>query len=195
MSKKTENTSNNPHWSWVMGGNPAAIERQEAEGQKELVESLQLPKRCNSPRGVNAAEQYAKMGIKVFTGSKGDDLFMGVKLPKGWVKKATDHSMWCELIDDKGRKRAAIFYKAAFYDRDAFINFETRYQFATRYSDEKDEKGCKKSYYVVMDGDKELYVAGTCDGKNYNELTVFCEQFLNENHPDWRDINAYWNNE
>jgi hypothetical protein len=190
MSKKTENTHNNPHWDWVMGGNPTAIERQEAEGQKELVESLQLPKRCNSPRGINAVEQYAKMGIKVFTGSKGDDLFMGVKLPKGWTKKATDHSMWCELIDDKGRKRAAIFYKAAFYDRDAFINFETRYQYTTKFLDEKDEKGYKKFYYVVTDGTKELYVTDICNENNYNELA---ENFLNENYPDWRDINAYWN--
>ncbi len=195
MSKKTENTKNNPHWGWVMGGNPSAIERQEAEGQKELVESQQLPRKCNSPRGINAAEQYHKMGIKVFTGSKGDDLFLGVKLPDGWKKKATDHSMWNELIDDKGRKRASFFYKAAFYDRDAFVNFESRYGYNCRILDEKDENGRNKSCYVVLDGDKELFVAGVYDGKNYEELTTACVRFLDENRPDWRDVNAYWDQE
>jgi hypothetical protein len=189
---KTKNTENFPDWSWVMGGNPAAIERQEAEGQKELIDSLQLPKRCNSPIGINAAEQYSKMGIKVFTGSKGDDLFMGVKLPKGWEKRATDHSMWNNLVDDKGRTRATFFYKAAFYDRDAFINFQTRYQSTCKYLTEKDEKGRNKSYYVVTDGDIELYVAGFYDGKNHEELTKMCEEYLNTNYPDWKNINAYW---
>ena len=43
-------------------------------------------------------------------------------MPNGWKKQATDHSMWSELIDDKGKVRATIFYKAAFYDQRAFLN-------------------------------------------------------------------------
>lgn len=99
------------------------IENQESEGQKELIESLQLPKKCNSPSKGNAFELYHKMGIKTFTTSKGDNLFIGVKLPKGWKKTGTDHSMWSNLIDDKGVIRAHIFYKASSYDRESFINF------------------------------------------------------------------------
>ncbi len=128
-NKKVKNTEKEPKSEWLLGLNPGAIEEQEAKGQQELVESLQLPKTCNSPRGLNASEIYHKLGIKTFTGSKGDDLFMGVKLPSGWKKEETDHSMWSNLIDEQGRKRASIFYKASFYDRDAFINFNCRITF------------------------------------------------------------------
>src|SRR6185436_8068032 len=42
-------------------------------------------------------------------------------------KIATDHSMYTDLVDDKGRVRASIFYKAAFYDRKADISFKRRF--------------------------------------------------------------------
>jgi predicted secreted protein len=29
--------------------------------------------------------------------------------------------MWSYIVDDEGTQRVAIFYKAAFYDRDAFM--------------------------------------------------------------------------
>jgi hypothetical protein len=28
--------------------------------------------------------------------------------------------MWSSIVDDKGKEMVSIFYKAAFYDRDAF---------------------------------------------------------------------------
>lgn len=121
---KINNTANDPKTEWLFGGNPNAIEQQEAQGQKDLSDSTQLPRIVNYPRGANPVELYSKMGITVLTTSKGDDLFMGVKLPAGWKVQPTDHSMWSDLIDNEGKKRASIFYKAAFYDRDAFINFE-----------------------------------------------------------------------
>ena len=70
------------------------------------------------------------MGI-VF-GKEVDDLFVEVTLPAGWKKEATDHSMWSKLVDDKGRERASIFYKAAFYDRDAHINITQRFHCMTQ---------------------------------------------------------------
>jgi len=64
-----------------------------------------------------------------------------VELPIGWKKRSTGHSMWNDLVDDKGRVRATFFYKAAFYDRDAFINFERRYDFRTVTSLPTDQRG------------------------------------------------------
>ena len=66
----------------------------------------------------------ARCNIQVVGPSKGDDLFTDVKLPQGWRIQPTNHSMWSDLLDEAGVKRAAIFYKAAFYDRSAFIRFE-----------------------------------------------------------------------
>lgn len=187
--KKTANTENDPRPEWLMGGNPNAIEAQEAEGQKKLVASLQLPRKCNSPRGINATEQYHKMGIQVFTSSKGDDLFMGVKLPNGWKKEATDHSMWNNLLDDKGRVRANFFYKAAFYDRDAFVNFECAIIVTYRSKEPNEYGSCvmnKNTNEVIFDG-------GNADISNSGDSREKCLEFLKTNYPDYENINAYWN--
>ena len=34
--------------------------------------------------------------------------------------------MWSDLLDDKGVKRGSIFYKAAFYDRSAFLRLKEK---------------------------------------------------------------------
>lgn len=118
MSKKVTNTTTDPRPEWLFGGNPRAIEAQEAAGQRELAESTQLPTKI-------PPDQKAKlesMGVKFLGPTEGDRLFQNVELPKGWQKKPTGHSMWTDLVDDKGNKVAAIFYKAAFYDRDAFMH-------------------------------------------------------------------------
>jgi len=114
MSKIT-NTSKNPNPEWVLGGNPRAIERQEAAGQRELESSDVLPTECSED------DRKALEAAGVVFGSKvaGDDIFTHVTLPAGWKKQRTDHSMYTDLIDSDGKKRASIFYKAAFYDRNA----------------------------------------------------------------------------
>lgn len=123
MSKKVTNTEQNPKPEWLGGGNPRAIEAQELIGQSELEGSLQLPINCNHPsETLNTVEQYHKMGIKTFTRTKNDDIFVGVKLPTGWKKQSTEHPMWTDLLDDKGRIRANIFYKGSFHDRSSHID-------------------------------------------------------------------------
>lgn len=94
---------------------PGGIEAQEAQGQRDLVAQQLIP-----IQGANEAAN--KLGIVL--GKEADDLFFYAELPKGWEIRATDHSMWSDLIDADGKKRAAIFYKAAFYDRKAFIRIE-----------------------------------------------------------------------
>lgn len=95
---------------------PDGIEAQEAQGQQDFVKSEVLPRRCN----FCTRNQLEALGI-VF-GKEVDDLFIEAVLPAGWKKVPTEHSMWSELLDAQGKKRASIFYKAAFYDRDAFIS-------------------------------------------------------------------------
>lgn len=119
---KVTNTSENPKLDWLMGGNPNAIYAQEARGQQELINSSQLPTKGD----IDVKQQYEKMGIKVVGETAGDTLFLDVALPNGWKLESTDHSMHSNLIDEKGRKRAGIFYKAAFYDRSASISFNNR---------------------------------------------------------------------
>lgn len=190
---KTTNTSKEQHIDWLFGMNPRSIENQESQGQKELVDSDQLPAKLNSYAKESPIEQYKKMGIEVIGQSEGDNLFLNVKLPNGWKKEPTDHSMWNKLVDDNGRTRAMFFYKAAFYDRDSFINFETRYKIESVFPD-NDSCG-----YVVKDGDDILFDAGIVDKKNNEDyyekqgkLRNDCINWLNTNFPNWQDIDAYW---
>lgn len=121
--EKVTDTTKKPRPDWSMGGNPDAIETQESEGQKEITApskehgAIQLPLRVNG--GNKSYEDY---GIKFV--KKVDDLFGLYRVPSGWKTKSTDHPMWNELVNNKGLVVASFFYKAAFYDRDAFINFE-----------------------------------------------------------------------
>lgn len=121
------------------------IEQQEANGQRQLVNSAVLPKN---------AEWATLQRWGVIKGDSADDLFVHCQLPEGWQKRATDHSMWSELIDAEGLKRASIFYKAAFYDRDAFVDvIEQRYRAVNRHHDGA------RGYGIVVDQATEQTVA------------------------------------
>jgi hypothetical protein len=117
------NETQRPMPNWLMGGNPRAIEDQELQGQRHLCSNrdiMQLPVEAN---GIgDAHSEYKKMGIEVIKNSAGDNLFYDVKIPKGWTLEASDHAMWSYLKDETGKERAQVFYKAAFYDRKAFVN-------------------------------------------------------------------------
>ena len=47
---------------------------------------------------------------------------MPATLPPGWSRQGSDHAMWAHLLDEHGRQRVGIFYKAAFYDRSAHMH-------------------------------------------------------------------------
>jgi len=193
------NTAKNPRIDWLFGGNPNAIEAQEAQGQKELVNSSQLPIKNNTWRSddKDAKSQYEKMGIKVIDKSNGDEIFYDVIMPDGWEKEATDHSMWNRLVDNKGRVRANFFYKAAFYDRSSHINFTTRYQLKDEYFE--GEKNPENSWdvarkYHAIDSATGAILFSTykhfSDGQD--SAAKEAKDFLTENYPQWEDVNAYW---
>jgi hypothetical protein len=102
----------------VTGDSGKAIENSEVRGQQSLVHSDTLPV------DINAEDKGILEAKGVVFGDRVDDLFQQVTLPEGWAKKATGHSMWSKLVDSKGREIASIFYKAAFYDRCAFLHVE-----------------------------------------------------------------------
>lgn len=147
-------------------------------------------------------QQYEKMGITII--DECDDLFWNVKLPEGWEIKATDHSMWNNLFNDKGRLRADFFYKAAFYDRAAFTNFSTRFHISADHTApaDSDYEVWKASDFqgTVKDQDKVIFSTECIlatgdyleDGKIKDKLLEQLEKFMKENYPDYTDINSYW---
>lgn len=190
-----------------------AIENQEKRGQQMVVKYRRLPKSTNSCSNIRpklcdfefTKVQYEKMGIKII--DKYDDLFWNVQLPDGWEIKATSHSMWNDLLDDKGRKRASFFYKAAFYDRDAFINFDTRYTTCVDHTADYAEVGyeswCKSpTIGHVKDCGEIIYSTAAKDSfDDYRmqdevekSIKEELENYMTEHYPDYKDVNAYWDN-
>lgn len=95
------------------GGQATPIERQERDGQRQLVNSDRLP----TDHGEDAP--WLALGFTFGEPDPGDPLFMPATLPPGWSRKASDHAMGSSIVDTLGRERVGIFYKAAFYDRSA----------------------------------------------------------------------------
>jgi hypothetical protein len=187
------------------GGNTGgkAIENQESRGQQQFVNSEYLPKNCNGCTW-SLLEQ---MGIVLLEDT--DDIFYKVALPKGWKKVATDHSMWSNLVDNKGRVRAHIFYKAAFYDRSAHISLERRYTYRMEPTAGRDIEDWYNSeqHCVVVDQGKIIWQSEEKlppppdrDDKQafyeWREKDKAIEQsgrtWLNQHFPDWENPLAYW---
>jgi len=177
----------------VMGTN-RAIEAQEAHGQSDFVNSTQLPVRGSDD------EAFAKMGI-IFAVAVEGELFRHADLPAGWSKKPTDHSMWSHLVDNNGNVRASIFYKAAFYDRDAFMRPDRRFKVGNDYDYAEEHPGKYRICVFDVWGGKEtvrFQVDVSCADKSkwYREkepeARAKCESWLAENYPEWEDASAHW---
>ena len=92
-----------------------AIKASELAGQTDIVEArdrLPIDSRGDAPHIV-------RLGPPI------DGLFRRVRFPEGWRLVACEGTpYWSVLRDDVGRKRASVFYKAAFYDMKARIVWE-----------------------------------------------------------------------
>lgn len=172
-----------------------AILEAEAAGQAAMLASVNLPADMGDSRPI-----FEAMGIRF--GRPGDDpLFLPATLPPGWRKEATDHAMYSRLIDDRGRERATIFYKAAFYDRSANMTPSRRY--SVSYANPESDPGRQWGAY---DGKTLLWAtervpeptrAATQAERlafydRNDELRAQAVAWLDTNRPDWRNPLAYW---
>ena len=129
----------------MLSGLNVGIEASEKRGQLEFLESETLPSEVqdlyepDQPMVKGSGKALLEAWGFVFGKTiGGDTLFQQAKLPAGWAKKGSDHDMWTHIVDDKGRERCSIFYKAAFYDRRAFLSISGRYKFHREYQNEND---------------------------------------------------------
>lgn len=185
------------HLALVLGGD-GFVERQEAEGQESFVESDTLPKKSGlTLKNQDDRKILESFGFQFLGDVQGDDLFEYVKLPPGWSKKPTDHSMWSKIVDDQGRERVLIFYKAAFYDRDAFYRVCSRFSFRRDFSREKEGLAVA----VVTDCDIPIHTTEPIKlpaerGREYFRLGDAALEaaltWLLAHYPDFRNPGAYW---
>ena len=176
--------------SAMIFGSSKAIELQEASGQGELVNSDVLPTDgLWQVRGIIESNGGA-IGCPVAD----DPIFTDVTLPPGWKKKPTDHSMWSKLVDGKGRERAAIFYKAAFYDRSAHIRPCRRFNIDTYGHSVEDEAkvSVKDAEGTVEFSTETIKVDREQRYSTIERLTAEVTAFLDEKFPDWKSPEAHW---
>lgn len=121
MTRKVDNTTRKMQTPTlvdiVMLGMPGGIERQESAGQRQLLESDQLPTRILS--GTEA--EFLALGFTFGAHDESDPIFRPATFPTGWKRGRSDHAMWSYIVDERGIRRVSIFYKAAFYDRSAHM--------------------------------------------------------------------------
>jgi hypothetical protein len=172
----------------LVAATPGGIERQEAEGQRQMASSFKtLPKSMDR----ETAERFG------FTfGDDADEIFVNVTAPDGWSLRPTEHSMHSDIVDDQGRVRGGIFYKAAFYDRRADGHWSTRYRVEADYPPPPayDVTGFRA---VDTATGETLFAEPVTEGegdkwarRDIAEDIVRVK--LEEAFPDYRDVTAYW---
>jgi hypothetical protein len=104
------------------GGSP--IVAMEKRGQQQLVNSDRLPSDLKGDRA-----EWDALGFTFGDPDPDDPLFMPATLPEGWKREPADHDMWSYVTDQHGRHRVEVFYKAAFYDRSAFMRLSSLWSY------------------------------------------------------------------
>ena len=184
----------------LFSGEPApasaagAIVAQEKAGQTSFVKSDTLPSQMSREARLGLETAGVVFGDPV----PGDYLFVYVTLPNGWYKEGTSHDMYSSLMDNKGRKRAGIFYKAAFYDRRADLRIESRFEVRQDYN----ATGGTVIYYVTDGGEKvfttdPIAYKGEKYGRHHQKAQKkaleTCESWLKSNDfPEWANPGMYW---
>lgn len=182
----------------VIAATPGGIQAQERAGQVLLTSGFDRLPKSFGYRGEFPREILERLGFKI--GPDIDDLFVSVKSPTGWALRPTEHSMHSEIVDDQGRVRGGVFYKAAFYDRKANFTLRTRYQTDVEYKETTTgewEDGYRRA--VAKDnatGDILLAADwlknGSDEWMKSEPDEMLCLAILDERFPDWRNVEAYW---
>lgn len=174
----------------TVASTPGGIERQEKAGQGQLVSSTNMPIKLSPSH-----EAFEMVGFTF--GEPLDDLFMKATLPTGWSRETSDHAMWSYILDERGRKRVEVFYKAAFYDRRAEARLVKRYSVQSCYANEPNGDGLAEDEmrHVVLDGSKEIYRMAACklgDHPARDASEEAARAWLAERFPNACDATAYW---
>jgi len=176
--------------NFLVASTPGGIEAQEKRGQEALVASTNMPKEMRPNR-----EAFEALGFEF--GDDIDDIFVSAKLPEGWTRSATDHSMHSDILDEQGRRRVGIFYKAAFYDRRADAHLVHRFRVTSLYPEgDRQIEADEMLPVIVEDAGVEIHRVGeakyACGWETRSRLEEEGESWLNENRPGWNDPVKSW---
>lgn len=181
--------------NFIAASTPGAIERSEAAGQARLAKSAdRLPVDINYPRGILRSKITEELGITF--GKSVDKVFIEATFPEGWKIVPTTHAMWSDLVDAQGRKRAAIFFKAAFYDYTAHISFECRYIVDSYVDVVVNDVKMRKCQVIDKAKNIALWASDPAGERDFNAQDKNREEaaaWLDAQFPKHDDPFAYWN--
>lgn len=203
----------------IVASTPGGIEAQEAAGQQSFCAGDMLPIEgtLTEKYGIDAMSQEVLENLKslgFLFGKEVEDrpgkpnTFVETHLPVGWRKVTTDHSMWNKLLDANGNTRAMIFFKAAFYDYHAFVDWLSPLESVIICDDGKSpyDDGNYKSFIdgksltcraVVRYKGKEIWRGPDHqmlrnDFKEYHNAQDEGRKWLKKHYPQSGDPFAYW---
>lgn len=181
--------------NFIAASTPGGIEAQEAAGQQNLIRSERMPRVDNTGQREDSKEVLKKLGFKIL--GIADDQFYYTQMPTGWIWQATNHAMHSYVLDEKGRKRIHVFFKAAFYDYHAHLDLLTRYHAIWRPQEGWDDHNLHDfapdmKVAVALDGETEIWVSDPVLGKTALNVSALSGIWLNHHYPDWQNPFAYW---
>lgn len=173
--------------NFLTAATPGGIEAQEAAGQRALAAKFKtLPKDMDQEAGKAFGFEY---------GEPADDIFVSVTAPDGWRIEPTSHSMHSDIVDDQSRKRGSIFYKAAFYDRNASGHWSRRYSVQPVYGPDHRRSAVQALDTATGAVLLDIPVVATEEMKSWeigDKEEAEAIAYLNANFPDWNTVTAYW---
>ena len=176
---------------------PGGIERLEAAGSQQVAAEQLLPREICTVRGLTLEALSTHWGFTIL--GESDELFMRVQLAPGWTLKTTEHRLYTDLFDDKGRRRAQIFYKAAPYDRRADLMPCTRYEVRCNYQSDPERRSRNEAIdhdgNVILEVGQWFSTASPRAAEDYiaqNTEADAMNAALTERFPDRKNPLAYW---
>ena len=157
---------------------------------------MYLPIDCKNKEIQNVKEHYLSLGFKI---TKEYSWRLEAELPNGWTAKSIGNTCFRQLIDNKGRVRAEIFRKREIHEQDFFIRFNRRFTIHEHIVSNVND--IITSFHYVLDNARIFRVCKT-DQIAFNKNDVYdyesessnvCVKWLEENYPDYKNPNAYWN--
>lgn len=115
-----------------------------------------------------------------------NSLYYTATMPAGWRVESSGSDYKLYIVDAKGFRRGE---KNWYFHSSDFTLF-TRYNITTLRIDRDTIEVVVEDY----DG-KVIYRAGRCaeiDSAEYDDFTEKCRVYLQENFPDWKEYDAYW---
>lgn len=124
-----------------------------------------------------------------FTFDSSNDETCKVKLPKGW--RVISNQTSSIILDSKNRRR--IFSRMGFFSKKDDVKLLTRYHVSSQRV-ANDRFSPILVYVSDSDGHmiKGIDVCGTYHSEDYDRLVKQAESYLDENFPNWRNPDMYW---